>query len=141
MADDRFSVRVHVSAMDNASVVGTSLEAWLGDVEIERSAYASHAGPTMLTLSADLRRKGDLRKAWSGLDQGALVTLLEDLPTRLDEEGAVHFRIDLDGLVAGRVALAPPGAPRSAKVRCKVAVYPGQTAEGRLRAMIEAALN
>ena len=141
MADDRFSVRVHVSAMDHASVVNQALEAWLGDVELQRSAYASHAGPTMLTLPAALRRKSDLRRAWSGLHSTALETLLEALPSRIDEEGAVHFRIDLDRLVAGRVELAPPGAPRSAKVRCKVAVYPGQTAEGRLRAMIEAALN
>jgi len=141
MADDRFSVRVHVSAMDHASVINESLEAWLGDVELERSSYPSHAGPTMLTLHADLRRKSDLRRAWSGLHSTALETLLEDLPSRIDDEGAVHFRIDLDGLVAGRVELAPPGAPRSAKVRCKVAVYPGQTAEGRLRAMIEAALD
>ncbi|MGB0489381.1 MAG: RNA-binding domain-containing protein [Candidatus Poseidoniaceae archaeon] len=140
MADDRFSVRAHVSAMDHADVVQQAMEAWLGEVEVERSAYASHAGPTMLTLSVDLRRKSDLRKAWAGIDEAALNTLLVEVNDRLDDEGGLHFRIDLDGLVAGRVVLAPPGAPRSVKVRCKVAVYPGQTAEERLGAMISAAL-
>lgn len=140
MADDRFSVRVHVSAMDDASVIQQALQAWLGEVEIERNAYASHAGPTMLTLSVDLRRKADLRFAWAGLEDGSLNTLLGDMGDRLDDEAGLHFRVDLDHLVAGRVTLAPPGASRSAKVRCKVAVYPGQTAEGRLREMIEAAL-
>ena len=56
-----FSVRAHVSAMDHADGQ-QAMEAWLGEVEVERSAYASHAGPTMLTLSVDLRRKSDLRK-------------------------------------------------------------------------------
>ena len=140
MADDRFSVRIHVSAVDNSSVVQEALQAWLGDVDVERSNFASHAGPTMLTLSVNLHRKADLRKAWSGLSSGALVTLLEELSGRLDDEGSLHFRVGLDDLVAGRVELAAPGAPRSAKVRCKVAVYPGQTAEVRLREMIEVAL-
>jgi RNA binding exosome subunit len=140
MADDRFSVRIHVSAVDNASVLQEALQAWVGEVDVERSTFASHAGPTMATLSVNLHRKSDLRNAWSGLSSDALSSLLEDLDGRLDEEGALHFRVGLDDLVAGRVDLAQPGAPRSAKVRCKVAVYPGQTAEGRLREMIEAAL-
>ena len=140
MADDRFSVRVHVSAMDDASVIQQALLAWLGEVDVQRSSYPSHAGPTMLTLHVDLRRKADLRTAWAGLDESALDTLLEEVEGRLDDEGGLHFRVDLDHLVAGRAVLAAPGAPRSAKVRCKVAVYPGQTAEGRLRAMITAAL-
>ena len=140
MADDRFTVRIHVSAVDNASVLQEALQAWVGEVDVERSSFASHAGPTMVTLSVNLQRKADLRNAWSGLSSDALSSLLEDLNGRLDEEGALHFRVGLDDLVAGRVELALPGAPRSAKVRCKVAVYPGQTAEGRLREMIEAAL-
>lgn len=141
MADDRFSVRVHVSAVDDVTVLHEALLAWLGEVEVQRSSYASHAGPTMLTLSVDLRRKADLRNAWSGLEHEALQTLFDDVQHRLDDEGGLHFRVDLDALVAGRVILAPPGAPRSAKVRCKVAVYPGQTAEGRLQEMIMAALS
>ena len=140
MADDRFSVRIHVSAIDHATVMQEALQAWVGEVDVERSTFASHAGPTMLTLSVNLHRKADLRTAWSGLSAAALSSLLEDLAGCLDEEGAMHFRVGLDDLVAGRVELAPPGAPRSAKVRCKVAVYPGQTAEDRLREMIEAAL-
>jgi len=140
MADDRFSVRVHVSAMDDANIVQQALQAWLGEVDIERSSYASHAGPTMMTLSVDLRRKADLRLAWAGLEVRALNTLLGEVVERLDDEGGLHFRVDLDHLVAGRAALAPPGAARSAKVRCKVAVYPGQTAEDRIRDMIEVAL-
>ena len=140
MADDRITVRIHVSAVDHASVLQEALQAWVGDVDVERSSFASHAGPTMLTLSVNLHRKADLRKAWSGLSSEALSCLLEDLAGRLDDEGAMHFRVGLDDLVAGRVELAPPGSPRSAKVRCKVAVYPGQTTEGRLREMIEAAL-
>ena len=140
MADDRITVRIHVSAVDHASVLQEALQAWVGDVDVERSSFASHAGPTMLTLSVNLHRKADLRKAWSGLSSEALSCLLEDLAGRLDDEGAMHFRVGLDDLVAGRVELAPPGSPRSAKVRCKVAVYPGQTAEGRLREVTEAAL-
>ena len=140
MADDRITVRIHVSAVDHASVLQEALQAWVGDVDVERSSFASHAGPTMLTLSVNLHRKADLRKAWSGLSSEALSCLLEDLAGRLDDEGAMHFRVGLDDVVAGRVELAPPGSRRSAKVRCKVAVYPGQTAEGRLREMIEAAL-
>ena len=93
MADDRFSVRAHVSAMDHADVVQQAMEAWLGEVEVERSAYASHAGPTMLTLSVDLRRKSDLRKAWAGIDEAALNTLLVEVNDRLDDEGGLHFRI------------------------------------------------
>ena len=76
MADDRFTVRVHVSAVDDVTVLNEALLAWLGEVEVERSSYASHAGPTMLTLSVELRRKADLRRAWSGLDEAALNTLL-----------------------------------------------------------------
>ncbi len=140
MADDRFTVRVHVSAVDDVTVLHEALLAWLGEVNVERTSYASHAGPTMLTLSVELRRKADLRRAWSGLDEAALNTLFAEVGERLDDEGGLHFRVDLDRLVAGSVVLAAPGAPRSAKVRCKVAVYPGQTAEERLGAMIAFAL-
>ncbi|MEC9162109.1 MAG: hypothetical protein VX919_04885, partial [Candidatus Thermoplasmatota archaeon] len=76
MADDRFTVRVHVSAVDDVTVLHEALLAWLGEVNVERTSYASHAGPTMLTLSVELRRKADLRRAWSGLDEAALNTLL-----------------------------------------------------------------
>ena len=95
MADDRFTVRVHVSAVDDVTVLNEALLAWLGEVDVERSSYASHAGPTMLTLSVELRRKADLRRAWSGLDEAALNTLLAEVGERLDEEGGLHFRVDL----------------------------------------------
>jgi len=132
MGDDRMTVRVHVSAVEDASLVHQALRSWLGDADISRDASPSHHGPTMITLSADLQRNPELRRGIAGLGEEVCGHLRDEHASRMDDDGGLHFRLDLDALLSGAMVLAPPGSSRSVKVRYKVAVYPGQTAQGRI---------
>jgi RNA binding exosome subunit len=132
MGDDRMTVRVHVSAVEDAIVVHNALSDWLGESNITRETSPSHHGPTMVTLSADLQRNVDLRRAVDGLGPNLRSQVCHSLHSRMDDAGGLHFRLDLDALLNGAMMLAPPGGSRSVKVRYKVAVYPGQTPEARI---------
>ena len=48
------------------------------------------------------------------------------LDSRLHDDNALYFRLDLDSLVRGKLILSEPGGKATAKARLKFKAFPGQ---------------
>jgi RNA binding exosome subunit len=77
-------------------------------------------------ITSKIGRRGAIRKAISNLGPNLLNTLLMQLESRLHEDNALYFRLDLDNLVRGKIILSEPGGKATVKARLKFKAFPGQ---------------
>lgn len=115
--------------------------AWLiGDVEaVKTDKSSSYHGPELTLVSATTSNKRKAMRSFARLGESNIQTLLRDLEQRTDDQNVLHFRLDLDGLIDGKVVLASDFGNATVKGQAKFEVYSGQPAdEQRLSTLNEA---
>ena len=121
------TLRATASGLEDEQVIAAALGWLVGDDEavvVERTK--SWHGSPMHLVSLRLSRRGDIRRAMTGLGVELLSRLMSGLPSRMDEDNAIHFRLDLDALVCARLVLCEARGPSVVKGRLKLRTFPGQ---------------
>lgn len=137
----RIGWRATCSALANVEAVADGL-AWLvgseEDVTLDRTS--SYHGPEIVLIEASTNKKKAALHSLARLGEANLRTLTSELDQRLDEHHVLHFRLELDRLVAGDVVLASGAGTNQIKAQAKIEVYPGQTPGEEAAACLEQAL-
>ena len=121
------TMRATSSGLEDEVVIATALSWLIGNdsaLEIERTK--SWYGSPVHVFSIKLANKGAIKKALRNMGPNLLKTLVMQLTQRMDEQNAIHFRLDLAGLVSAQIVLAEPGSSNAVKIRLKLRTFPGQ---------------
>ena len=120
--------RATAGAVANVDAVADAV-AWLvGDeswVDVERTT--SHYGSEIHMITAFCKKKSAALESFARLGSENLALLAEEFETRMDESNTLHFRVDLNALIGGKVILSNASKPDTIKGQIKIEVYPGQT--------------
>jgi RNA binding exosome subunit len=121
------------SARRSAHASGQVIEdalSWLAgdDAEITTEMTRSYHGARILMIRASVKRKKAALTSIANLGENLLNSLTEDsgLSSRIDDDNALHLRLDLASLVKGEIRLAEAVGTEVVKGRIKLEVYPGQ---------------
>ena len=123
------SWRVHCSAVDDLSVIEDSIQWLAGEgAEISRERSKSHHGAPQMLIEASIGRKKGAKQSFLRMGAVALSDLRSaGIADLIDEDKALHVRVDVDELVQGRISLATKKTRKFAvKGRFKIESYPGQ---------------
>nr|AIF15943.1 hypothetical protein [uncultured marine group II/III euryarchaeote KM3_72_A06] len=115
--------------MDDLSVIEDSMQWLAGEgAEISRERSKSHHGAPQMMIEASIDRKKGAKQAFLRMGVAALSDLRSaGIADLIDEDKALHVRIDIDELVQGRISLATGKSRKFAvKGRFKIESYPGQ---------------
>ena len=119
--------RVTASGLEDELLIADALSWLCGEPEsIELERTKSYHGSKVHMITSKISRRGAIRKAISNLGPNLLNTLLMQLESRLHEDNALYFRLDLDNLVRGKIILSEPGGKATVKARLKFKAFPGQ---------------
>jgi RNA binding exosome subunit len=103
---------------------------WLAGegAKISRERSKSHHGAPQMLIEASIDRKKGAKQAFLRMGAAALSDLRSaGIADLIDEDKALHVRVDIDELVQGRISLATGKARKFAvKGRFKIESYPGQ---------------
>jgi len=129
------------SAVADPAVIVEAM-AWLagGSDHVHEERSTSYHGAPLHLITATLRSKRTTVATLARLGAANLRTLIEERPTRTDDQNVLHLRLDLHQLVAGRAVLATPSDVPTVKGQAKLALYPGQDANEEWRASLKHAL-
>ncbi|MGY8701775.1 MAG: RNA-binding domain-containing protein [Candidatus Poseidoniales archaeon] len=119
--------RATASGLEDELLIADALSWLCGEPEsigLERTK--SYHGSKVHMITSHITRRGAIRKAISNLGPNLLNTLLMQIDSRLHDDNALYFRIDLDMLVRGKLMLSEPGGKATAKARLKFKAFPGQ---------------
>jgi RNA binding exosome subunit len=120
--------RATASAVSNVDAVADAITWLIGDeswVDVERTT--SHYGSEIHMVAAFCKKKSAALDSFARLGSENLALLSKEFETRMDESNTLHFRIDLNALIAGKVILSDASKPDTIKGQIKIEVYPGQT--------------
>lgn len=120
--------RATASAVDDVDAVADAVAWLIGDeswVEVERTT--SHFGSEMHMVAAFCKKKSAALESFARLGPDNLAFLSKEFDARMDESNTLHFRIDMNALIAGKVILSDASKPDTIKGQIKIEVYPGQT--------------
>ena len=117
------------SAVGATQVIHDALE-WLtgGRAELTHEKVKSYHGPKITLIRAKIDKKKSAREAICQLGSEFLSSLAssEELESRIDDNNALHIRLDLAALVASRVQKSELKGDGVVKGKIKLEVYPGQ---------------
>lgn len=120
--------RATASAVDDVDAVADAVAWLIGDeswVEVERTT--SHFGSEMFMIAAFCKKKSAALDSFARLGSDNLALLSKEFDARMDESNTLHFRIDMNSLIDGKVVLSDASKPDTIKGQIKIEVYPGQT--------------
>lgn len=119
--------RATASGLEDELLIADALSWLCGEPEsIELERTKSYHGSKVHMITSHITRRSAIRKAISNLGPNLLNTLLMQIDSRLHDDNALYFRIDLDMLVRGKLILSEPGGKATAKARLKFKAFPGQ---------------
>ena len=143
MGVHRVELRAHCSGIDDLAAIRKGLEGIVGtDIDIQEKQDRSWHGAEQTNLMIELRRKNKAKLVLSKLGNNVLESLLnDDLVKRIDDRNVLHLRINLAELCCGNIVISEPRKREPCvKIRIKLEVYPGQTAEEIGKSCIQEAL-
>ena len=128
------------SGVGATEVIQQALE-WLtgGEAKITHEKVKSFHGPKITVIRAKIERKKSAREAISHLGPEFLSALAksEVLGSRIDENNALHIRLDLAALVSSKIQKSEFQGDGVVKGRIKLEVYPGQDCLEIAREMLQ----
>jgi RNA binding exosome subunit len=136
----RISLRTTCTALSNTDAVADAMAWLIGDgdvVEIDRSR--SFHGPEVVLIYASTSKKRLALDSFARLGEDGLDVLQTTYEGRYDEAHVLHFRLELHALLNGEVCVAQHPGTDQVKGEIKVEVYPGQSPEAELLAIIDRA--
>ena len=78
-------------------------------------------------IAAFCKKKSAALDSFARLGSDNLALLSKEFDARMDESNTLHFRIDMNSLIDGKVVLSDASKPNTIKGQIKIEVYPGQT--------------
>lgn len=132
--------RATASAVDDVDAVADAVAWLIGDeswVEVEQTT--SHFGSEMHMITAFCKKKSAALNSFARLGPDNLGLLSKEFDARMDESSTLHFRIDLNALIGGKVVLSDASKPDTIKGQIKIEVYPGQTIKSEFDSILEIA--
>ncbi len=122
-------IKVICSAVDDVDLICDAMVKLLhDDAELSVSSSKTYHGAIQFTIEAMATRKRDVRQLTGNLPKSMLTEILEEgLEKMMDDNKTLHFRLDLQEFVKGRVVLGKGiRANHPVKIRMKIESYPGQ---------------
>ncbi len=122
------AARTYCQATEVEERVAGALDAAVHGGAETRERVDGQFGNPVLVLSRRLEAAGDIRGTWQRWRDGALLlSLRDDLPRRLDNDGILHFRLDKQAAFRGDLALARN--PDAIDIQVKLKAYPAKPEE------------
>jgi RNA binding exosome subunit len=101
------TLRTLVQATEDERKVEKVLRSASGAEEVGRKSLRGHFGNPMIMMSAELRKKGQIKNFMLRLRGAGIITLLRnEIDERMDDDCTFHFRLDKQKGCDGILALA-----------------------------------
>ena len=129
------------SAVSDVDVLIEALAWLIGDPEVvQTDKTSSYHGPEVILVSATTSNKRKAIRSFARLGRDNIQALLQDIERRTDDQNVLHFRLNLDDLIDGKVVLASDFGMATIKGQAKFEVYSGQSAEEQRLSTLNEAL-
>lgn len=129
------------SAVSDVDVLIDALAWLIGDPEVvQTDKTSSYHGPEVILVSATTSNKRKAIRSFARLGRDNIQALLQDIEQRTDDQNVLHFRLNLDDLIDGKVVLASDFGMATIKGQAKFEVYSGQSAEEQRLSTLNEAL-